>query len=182
MMRNLLRRYWTPALLSDELPNPDCTPVRLRLLSEDLVAFRDTEGRVGLVDVNCPHGVDNDYLIDRELQRNGTIYTGILGSFGNQDTMARQTAFTDRTKEHLGTLDRKITLMRRLLINAAKNLDRGIEPPALDSSLPYDRIRVPDKVLLPGEDWTTLGTEQDPNYQRLFATASPLAVPPIAAT
>jgi phthalate 4,5-dioxygenase oxygenase subunit len=417
MMGNLLRRYWTPALLSEELPNPDCTPVRVRLLCEDLVAFRDTDGRVGLVDVNCPHrgtsmffgrneenglrcvyhgwkfdvsgqcvdmpseppdsnyksrlkipsyptyesggvvwaymgpkdqmtgfrdfgtenlprekwrarkmfqpmtwmqhmegsydtthpswlhmwggakdleddgsdvpgaynsgmmqwkfwsydraprvevkedwfgfrGVglrktpngntharqykwiypyggwsvpvddnetvtfqfdtvntelqnqlpvqgtvfqlnfpgwpydqdgkertfDNDYLIDRELQKNGTIYTGILGSFGNQDTMARQTAFTDRTKEHLGTLDRKIILMRRLLINAAKNLERGIEPPALEPSLPYDRIRVPDKVLLPGEDWTTLGTERDPNYQRLFATASPLAVPPIAAT
>src|SRR5262249_18521280 len=123
----------------------------------------------------------NDYLIDRELQRNGTIYTGILGSFGNQDTMARQTAFTDRTKEHLGTLDRKIILTRRLLINAAKNLARGIEPPAIDPSLPYDRIRVPDKVLATGEDWTTLGTEQDPNYHRLFASAAPI-VPPIAAT
>src|SRR5437879_2093474 len=55
VMGNLLRRYWTPALLSDELPNPDCTPVRVRLLCEDLVAFRDTDGRVGLVDVNCPH-------------------------------------------------------------------------------------------------------------------------------
>ena len=55
LMGNLLRRYWTPALLSAELPAPDCNPVRVRLLGEDLVAFRDTEGRVGLVDVNCPH-------------------------------------------------------------------------------------------------------------------------------
>ena len=43
-MGNLLRRYWTPALLSEELPGPDCTPVEVRLLGEDLVAFRDTEG------------------------------------------------------------------------------------------------------------------------------------------
>jgi len=126
--------------------------------------------------------LDNDYLVDRELQKNSTIFSGILGHFNNQDIMARQTSFTDRTKEHLGTLDRKIILARRLLINAAKNLERGIEPPAVDPSLPYDRIRVPDKVLATGEDWTTLGTEQDPNYRRLFASASPIAVPPIAAT
>src|SRR5262245_42554440 len=54
-MGNLLRRYWMPALCSDELPTPDCTPVEVRLLGEDLVAFRDTDGNVGLVDACCPH-------------------------------------------------------------------------------------------------------------------------------
>ena len=54
-MGNLLRRFWTPAMLSDELPEPDCDPVRLRLLGEDLVAFRDTDGNVGLLDNYCPH-------------------------------------------------------------------------------------------------------------------------------
>jgi phthalate 4,5-dioxygenase len=38
----LFRRYWQPALLSEELRQPDCPPVRVRLLGEDLVAFRDT--------------------------------------------------------------------------------------------------------------------------------------------
>jgi phthalate 4,5-dioxygenase oxygenase subunit len=51
----LFRRYWQPALLSSELPRPDCPPVRVRLLSEDLIAFRDTDGDVGLVDAFCPH-------------------------------------------------------------------------------------------------------------------------------
>src|SRR6266536_2062659 len=55
VMGNLLRRYWTPACLSSEIPDPDCTPVRVRILAEDLVAFRDTSGRAGLMDVNCPH-------------------------------------------------------------------------------------------------------------------------------
>src|SRR5437762_3545244 len=49
-----MRRYWLPGLLSEELPESDCPPVRVRLLGEDLVAFRDTEGRVGLLAANCP--------------------------------------------------------------------------------------------------------------------------------
>jgi phthalate 4,5-dioxygenase oxygenase subunit len=54
-MGALLRRFWMPALLSEELPEADSRPVRTRLLGEDLVAFRDTEGRVGLLVENCCH-------------------------------------------------------------------------------------------------------------------------------
>ena len=49
------RRYWLPALLASEVPEPDGPPVRVRMLGEDLLAFRDTHGRVGLVDEFCPH-------------------------------------------------------------------------------------------------------------------------------
>jgi phthalate 4,5-dioxygenase len=55
VMGNLLRRYWTPALLAEELPGSGGAPVRVRLLGENLVAFRDTQGKVGLVAENCPH-------------------------------------------------------------------------------------------------------------------------------
>jgi nitrite reductase/ring-hydroxylating ferredoxin subunit len=54
-MGGMFRRYWTPALLADELPENDCPPVRVRLLSEKLIAFRDTEGRYGLMDEFCAH-------------------------------------------------------------------------------------------------------------------------------
>jgi phthalate 4,5-dioxygenase len=54
-MGALFRRFWLPAMLSSELPEPDCPPVRLRLLGEDLVAFRDSNGRVGVLAANCPH-------------------------------------------------------------------------------------------------------------------------------
>ncbi len=54
-MGNTLRRYWTPACLSREIVEPDCPPVRVRILGEDLVAFRDSDGRVGLLDEFCPH-------------------------------------------------------------------------------------------------------------------------------
>jgi phenylpropionate dioxygenase-like ring-hydroxylating dioxygenase large terminal subunit len=54
-MGDVFRRYWLPAALSTELPESDGAPVRVRLLGEDLVAYRDTEGKVGLVDAFCPH-------------------------------------------------------------------------------------------------------------------------------
>ena len=54
-MGDAIRRYWIPALLSRELPEPDCPPVKLQLLGERLVGFRDTAGRIGLVDGLCPH-------------------------------------------------------------------------------------------------------------------------------
>ena len=54
-MGDVIRRYWVPALLSSELPEPDCPPVRVKLLGEELVAFRDTQNRVGLLSEFCPH-------------------------------------------------------------------------------------------------------------------------------
>ncbi|HEY7198958.1 MAG TPA: Rieske 2Fe-2S domain-containing protein [Candidatus Dormibacteraeota bacterium] len=54
-MGSLMRQYWVPAMLSSELPRPDCPPVRVMLLGEKLIAFRATDGRVGLLDNFCPH-------------------------------------------------------------------------------------------------------------------------------
>ncbi len=54
-MGNLLREYWFPAIPSFELPSADSPPKKVRLLGENLVAFRDTNGEVGLVAESCPH-------------------------------------------------------------------------------------------------------------------------------
>ena len=54
-MGTFMRRFWTPFMLSKEIAEPDCTPVRVRVLGESLLAFRDSDGRVGLVDEFCPH-------------------------------------------------------------------------------------------------------------------------------
>jgi phthalate 4,5-dioxygenase len=54
-MGRLFRRYWLPVLLAQELPEPDCAPVRVKLLGERLLAFRDTQGRLGLVSEFCAH-------------------------------------------------------------------------------------------------------------------------------
>ena len=54
-MGALMRRYWIPALLSSEIPEPDCPPVRVKVLGERLIAFRDTRDRVGVMDEFCAH-------------------------------------------------------------------------------------------------------------------------------
>jgi len=54
-MGELIRRYWIPALLSEEIPEPDCPPVQVRLLGEELVAFRDSKGKIGLLEEHCSH-------------------------------------------------------------------------------------------------------------------------------
>jgi phthalate 4,5-dioxygenase len=54
-MGTVLRRYWTPAFQLADLPEPDCPPVRVRVLGENFVAFRDTRGRLGFLDELCCH-------------------------------------------------------------------------------------------------------------------------------
>jgi nitrite reductase/ring-hydroxylating ferredoxin subunit len=54
-MGDLMRRYWVPVLLSSEIAAPDCAPVRVKILGERLLAFRDSQGRPGLVDEFCAH-------------------------------------------------------------------------------------------------------------------------------
>src|SRR6266566_6117160 len=54
-MGNLFREYWLPAMLSEELPNADSDPLRVMMLGEQLIAFRDSNGKVGLLANNCPH-------------------------------------------------------------------------------------------------------------------------------
>ncbi|MCH8974801.1 MAG: Rieske 2Fe-2S domain-containing protein, partial [Chloroflexi bacterium] len=58
-MNELFRRFWLPALLAEEMPEPDSPPVRVTLLGEELVAFKDTAGRIGFLDKRCPHRLAN---------------------------------------------------------------------------------------------------------------------------
>jgi phenylpropionate dioxygenase-like ring-hydroxylating dioxygenase large terminal subunit len=55
LMGKMFREYWLPVMKSDELPQPDCPPVRIKLLGEELIAFRATSGAVGLIQNACPH-------------------------------------------------------------------------------------------------------------------------------
>ena len=54
-MGQIMRRHWMPACLIEEVAEPDCAPLKIRLLGEDLVAFRDSDGRLGIIDEYCPH-------------------------------------------------------------------------------------------------------------------------------
>ena len=109
---------------------------------------------------------DNDYLIDRDLQKDGTYYTGVE-DFGSQDLMVTESmgGIYDRSQEHLGTTDKAVIRMRSLLLKAAKDLAQGIEPPALDG-IDFTSIRSGEKILSPGEDWHLVGSNQDPVVMR----------------
>src|SRR5690606_26078940 len=54
-MGQLMRRHWLPVCLVEEVSEPDCDPVRARVLGERLVVFRDSYGNVGVLDERCPH-------------------------------------------------------------------------------------------------------------------------------
>jgi hypothetical protein len=105
---------------------------------------------------------ENDYLIDRDVQRNAT-FSGVA-DFVSQDLMVTESMgpIYDRTQEQLGSTDKAITRMRHLLISAAKGLAEGNEPPAVGAGLDFTSIRGAEKILEPGEDWRDLGTSDDP--------------------
>ncbi|MEL0114382.1 MAG: Rieske 2Fe-2S domain-containing protein, partial [Rickettsiales bacterium] len=61
-MGQYFRRFWQPVALSREMPERDGPPIRVTVMGEELVAFRDSQGRVGLIDTLCPHrGADMFY-------------------------------------------------------------------------------------------------------------------------
>jgi phthalate 4,5-dioxygenase oxygenase subunit len=75
-MGELFRRFWLPVLLSSELSEPDGNPVKVNVLGEDLVAFRDSTGRVGLVDAYCAHRRSGMYYGRNEESGLRCVYHG----------------------------------------------------------------------------------------------------------
>src|ERR1700740_2582789 len=55
LMGALMAEHWVRGVLSSEVPSADSDPVRVMLLGEQLIAFRDSNGQVGLIQNNCPH-------------------------------------------------------------------------------------------------------------------------------
>ena len=76
-MGTLMRRYWIPAAFSHQIQNPDDPPVRVRLLGENLVLFRDTQGRIGLLDERCPHRTASLFFGRNEESGLRCVYHGL---------------------------------------------------------------------------------------------------------
>src|SRR5581483_11968153 len=75
-MGALFRSFWLPVLMASELPDPDGPPLRLRVLSEDLIAFRDSRGQVGLLGNHCPHRGASLFFGRNEEQGLRCVYHG----------------------------------------------------------------------------------------------------------
>jgi phthalate 4,5-dioxygenase oxygenase subunit len=76
-MGELMRRYWIPAAFSHQIAEPDSPPIRVRLMGEDLVLFRDTQGRIGLVDERCPHRTASMFYGRNEESGLRCVYHGL---------------------------------------------------------------------------------------------------------
>ena len=94
----------------------------------------------------------NDYLIDRQLQKTESM-TGIAG-INTQDYALQEGmgAIVDRTKEHVGTTDRAIILLRKVLLDAIATNEKGGNPPAVDPSS-YRGVRAVDRTIPKGTEW-----------------------------
>jgi phthalate 4,5-dioxygenase oxygenase subunit len=101
-MGQFLRRFWTPVLTSSELAEPDCDPVELRILGEDLVAFRDTAGRVGVLQASCPHRRTPLYYGRNEERGLRCIYHGwkfdVQGTCVDMPSEPREFNFADKVR------------------------------------------------------------------------------------
>jgi phthalate 4,5-dioxygenase oxygenase subunit len=101
-MGNLMRRFWIPAALSSELPEPDCPPIRVKLLGEKLVAFRDTTGRVGLLQEFCAHRRASLFLGRNEQGGLRCVYHGwkydVEGSCLDMPNEPSESSFKDKIR------------------------------------------------------------------------------------
>ena len=111
-MGELMRRYWIPATFSHLIGEPDGPPVRVKLLGERLVAFRDTQGRVGLLDERCPHRTASMFFARNEACGLRCVYHG--WKFDIDGTCV------DLPSEPKGS-----TLQRKVRIKAYPCLERG---------------------------------------------------------
>ena len=101
-MGDYFRRFWLPVLLSSELPEPDGAPLRLTVMGEELVAFRDTDGRVGLLDPVCPHRGANLFYGRNEECGLRCAYHGwkfdVDGRCVDMPTMPPESRFRDKVR------------------------------------------------------------------------------------
>jgi phthalate 4,5-dioxygenase len=100
-MGDLFRQYWLPFMYSWELA-PDGDPQRVRLLGEDLVAFRDSQGRVGLLEEGCPHRLASLYFGRNEEQGLRCVYHGwkfdVAGQCLDMPTEPASSSFKERIR------------------------------------------------------------------------------------
>jgi phenylpropionate dioxygenase-like ring-hydroxylating dioxygenase large terminal subunit len=100
-MGDLLRRYWLPFVFTPELV-ADGPPERVRLLGEDLLAFRDTAGTLGLIGELCPHRRASLYFGRNEAGGLRCIYHGwkfdVAGRCVDQPSEPARSTFKDRIR------------------------------------------------------------------------------------
>jgi phthalate 4,5-dioxygenase len=116
-MGELMRRYWIPAAFSEQIAERDGAPVRVRLMGEDLVLFRDSQGRLGLLDERCPHRTASLFYGRNEESGLRCVYHGLKFDVAG--------ACTDAPCVPNGTPEQMANVKRALAAKSYPCLERG---------------------------------------------------------
>ena len=138
----LMRAYWIPALLASEIEERDGPPVRVRLLGEDLVAYRDTSGRVGLLEELCAHRLVSLFLGRNEENGIRCVYHGwkydVTGQCVDMPTEVEDSPYKSKIR-----LQAYPTIETGGIIWAYMGEGTPPEPPAFE----YTRLRPEQRVV-----------------------------------
>jgi len=116
-MGALMRRYWIPAAFSHQIAKPDSPPLRVRLLGENLVLFRDTQGRIGLLNERCPHRTASLFFGRNEESGLRCVYHGL--KFDVQGNCVDLPCVPQMSEAH------KVNAQKQLGVKAYPCLERG---------------------------------------------------------
>jgi phthalate 4,5-dioxygenase oxygenase subunit len=109
-MVELLRRFWIPVLLSEELPEADGPPKKVVVMGEELLAFRDSCGVVGVIDQYCPHRGANLWLGRNEECGTRCFYHG--WKFDTDGRCSARCAIEQRICDHLNWFDGRMLVQQ----------------------------------------------------------------------
>ncbi len=102
LMGDFVRQYWMPFLPARDLPEADGRPIKVRLLGEDLICFRDTNGQIGLLEENCPHRGANLYWARNEECGLRCVYHGwkfdVTGNCVDMPNEPEESTFKERIR------------------------------------------------------------------------------------
>ena len=134
-MGSLFRRYWISALFAEEIPTPDCAPVRVRLLGEELVAFRASDGKIGLLGEHCAHRGTSLFFGRNEDCGLRCIYHGwkydVDGNVLETPAEPAGSQLKSKVRHTAYPCDAFILQVRRFLLRAVKDVQAGKLPPGL---------------------------------------------------
>jgi len=154
-MGTLMRLYWLPGALSSELPEADGRPLRVRLLGEDLIAFRDTSGRVGILPNNCPHRGASLFFGRNEEEGLRCVYHGwkfeVTGRCVDMPNEPAESNFKDKVAAGAYRAQERNGVIWIYMGS------RQSEPPALPNLEPN---------MLPEGDWTLSIFQRDCNWMQ----------------
>ncbi len=133
-MGELMRRYWIPAANSDQVEKPDGPPVRVKLLGENLVLFRDSKGKLGLLDERCPHRIASLFFGRNEEDGLRCVYHGL--KFNVHGECTDVPCVPDSAKDHIENAKRNIRVKSYPCMERAGLVWTYMGPPGEEPDFP----------------------------------------------